>query len=44
MNKDLALEIMNIAYQEPHDYLMLNVDTQKIYRKFDQIIIKPKVI
>jgi len=40
IHKDLALEIMNVAYQDPHDYLMLNVDTQKIYRKFDEIIIK----
>ena len=40
IHKDLALEIMNVAYQDPHDYLMLNVDSQKIYRKFDEIIIK----
>ena len=38
-SKDLALDIMNIAYDEPHNYLMLNVDTQKIYKKFDEIIV-----
>lgn len=38
-NKDLAMDIMNAGYTEPHDYLMLNVDTQRIYKKFDEIII-----
>jgi len=37
--KDLALDIMNIAYDEPHNYIMLNVDSQKIYKKYDEIII-----
>jgi DNA replication protein DnaC len=38
-NKDVALDIMNIAYENPHDYLMLNVDTQKIYKGYDEIIV-----
>jgi len=38
-NKDVALDIMNIAYDEPHDYLVLNVDTQKIYKGYDEIIV-----
>ena len=38
-NKDVALDIMNIAYEEPHDYLVLNVDTQKIYKGYDEIIV-----
>jgi hypothetical protein len=38
-NKDLAIDIMNIGYEKPHDYLMLNVDTQKIYKGFDEIVI-----
>ena len=38
-NKDLAIDIMNIGYEKPHDYLMLNVDTQRIYKGFDEIII-----
>ena len=36
-NKDLALDIMNVAYEKPHDYLVLNVDSQKLYKQFDQI-------
>jgi hypothetical protein len=39
-NKDVALDIMNLAYDEPHNYIMLNVDTQKIYKKYDEILIK----
>ena len=38
-NKDLAIDIMSIGYDKPHDYLMLNVDTQRIYKGFDEIII-----
>ena len=41
-NKDVAMDVMNIAYNEPHNYLMLNVDSQKIYLKFDEIIINKK--
>ena len=39
-NKDVALDIMHLAYDEPHNYIMLNVDTQKIYKKYDEILIK----
>ena len=39
--KDMALEIMKVAYSETkdHTYIMLNAETQKMYRKFDEIII-----
>ena len=42
--KDMALEIMKIAYAHPedHNYIMLNVETQKMYRKFYEIIIHEK--
>jgi DNA replication protein DnaC len=39
IDKDLAMEIMRYAYQEPHDYLMLNIDNQRMFKKFDKIII-----
>jgi hypothetical protein len=38
--KDHALDIMKYVYKEPHDWLMLNVDTQRMFKKFDEIIIK----
>jgi DNA replication protein DnaC len=37
MHKDLALDIMNIAFDEPHNYIMLNVDSQKMYKGYDEI-------
>lgn len=37
--KDLAMDIMNLVYDEPHQYLMLNVDSQKLYKKFDEIVV-----
>ena len=42
MNKDTALELLNYAYIDPHDYLFINEPTQKIYKDFDEIIIKSK--
>ena len=32
MNKDKAVDIMKYVYKEPHDYMVLNVDTQRFYR------------
>jgi KaiC/GvpD/RAD55 family RecA-like ATPase len=37
--KDLTLEIMKLVFNKPHKYLMLNIDTQKMYDGFDEIII-----
>lgn len=42
--KDLALDIMKIAYNrsKDHPYIMLNIESQKMYRNFDEIIIHEK--
>jgi KaiC/GvpD/RAD55 family RecA-like ATPase len=37
--KDKAIEIMNFVYDVPHTYLMLNVEEQKMYKMFDELII-----
>jgi KaiC/GvpD/RAD55 family RecA-like ATPase len=37
--KDKAIEIMNYVYDKPHQYLMLNVENQKMYKGFDELII-----
>lgn len=37
--KDKAIEIMNFVYDKPHEYLMLNVENQKMYKGFDEVII-----
>ena len=42
MKKEKALDIMKYVYTEPHDYLMLNVDSQRIFKGFDEIIINEK--
>ena len=39
--KDVALQLLKF-YKQKHDYLMLNVDTQRIYYMFDEIIIEEK--
>ena len=36
--KEMALDIMNFVYKNPHDYLMMNIDSQKLYKDFDEII------
>lgn len=38
--KDNAIHIMNVVYDKPHQYLMLNVESQKMYKGFDEIILK----
>jgi KaiC/GvpD/RAD55 family RecA-like ATPase len=40
--KDLAVEIMKIAYEKPHDYLMINVENQRLFKGFDELIIHEK--
>ena len=37
--KDLALDIMNYAYEKPHDWLLLNVPSQRMFKGFDEIAI-----
>ena len=36
--KDMAIQIMQFAYRQKHDYIFLNVENQKMYRNFDEII------
>ena len=42
MHKDQALDLMQYIFTNPHDYLFLNVDSQKMYKNFDEIIIPEK--
>ena len=41
-NKDDAMDVMRYAFTDPHDYLFLNVDNQRIFKDFDELIIKNK--
>ena len=38
--KDIALNIMKIAYDAKHNFLFLNIPTQRLFKNFDEIIIK----
>jgi hypothetical protein len=33
---------MKLVYDKPHQYLMMNVENQKLYKGFDEIIIHDK--
>lgn len=37
--KDVILPIMKIVYNEPHKYLFLNTDSQRLFSGFDELII-----
>jgi GTPase SAR1 family protein len=41
-HKDDVIDIMNYVYDKPHNYLMINVDEQKLYKGFDELIIHKK--
>ena len=37
--KDDAMALMRYAFQKPHDFLFLNVDNQRIYQDYDELIL-----
>jgi DNA replication protein DnaC len=39
MHKDTALDLMNYSFNDRHDYLFLNIESQRIYKDFDEIIV-----
>jgi hypothetical protein len=39
MHRDEALDLMNYVFTEPHDYLFLNVESQRMYKNFDELIL-----
>jgi hypothetical protein len=40
IKKDKALELMTFVYKKPHQYLFLNIEQQKMYTDFDEIILE----
>jgi len=38
--KEEAMKIMRVAFTKPHDYIFLNVDSQRIFKDYDELIIK----
>jgi hypothetical protein len=38
--KDKFMDVMRMAYSDKHNFLFINVPTQKMYRNWDELIIK----
>ena len=38
--KDYILPLIKLAYDEPHQYLFINTDSQRLFKGFDEIIIE----
>ena len=38
--KDRAVDVMRYAFDKPHQYLMMNIDSQRLYKGFDELILK----
>jgi hypothetical protein len=41
-DKEIAMDVMKLTFDEPHNYLMLNVDNQRMFKMYDEIIINEK--
>lgn len=39
-HKDKFLDVLKITYDEPHNFLFLNVPSQRMFKNFDELIIK----
>jgi uncharacterized protein YueI len=37
--KEAVLPIMKVVYDQPHNYLFINTDSQRLFKKFDELII-----
>ena len=40
--KNDAMAIMRFVYKDPHDYLFLNVDNQRMFQDYDELILHSK--
>jgi len=38
-HKDQAMEISKIVFDEPHNFLFINTDSQRLFKNFDELII-----
>ena len=38
--KDLFIDIMKMTYDDKHNFLFVNIPTQKMYKNWDELIIK----
>ena len=42
--KEVFMSIMKIAYEDKHSFLFINVPSQRLFKNFDEIIIKDEEI
>jgi GTPase SAR1 family protein len=42
--KDIFLDIMRMAFDEKHNFLFLNIPTQRLFKNFDEIVIQDDII
>jgi GTPase SAR1 family protein len=40
LKKDYILPLMKLTYDEPHQYLFINTDSQRLFKGFDEIIVE----
>ena len=38
-NKDNFMDIMRYAYKDPHNFLFININSQRLFSMFDELII-----
>jgi hypothetical protein len=38
--KSISQDIQKIVYDKPHEYLVINTETGRLFKKFDELIIK----
>jgi hypothetical protein len=38
--KDIFLDIIRMAFDEKHNFLFLNIPTQRLFKNFDEIVIQ----
>ena len=41
-SKDLVEDIAKIVYDKPYEYLMINTESQRLFKGFDELIIQEK--
>ena len=38
--KEMFMDIMRLAYDDKHNFLFLNVPSQRLFKNFDELVIK----
>lgn len=41
--KEVILPLMKIVYDKPHEYLFVNTDSQRLFKKFDELVVNDTI-